>query len=29
MGDTEYSLRNSAQLDEAKPLIKQAYAKTS
>jgi predicted transport protein len=27
-GDTEYSLRTSAQLDEAKALIKQAYEKT-
>jgi predicted transport protein len=29
MGDTEYSLRNPAQLDGAKALIKQAYEKTS
>jgi predicted transport protein len=29
MGDTEYSLRVPAQLDEAKALIKQAYDKTS
>ncbi len=28
MGDTEYSLRNPSQLDEAKALIKQAYEKT-
>ncbi len=28
MGDTEYSLRNPGQLDEAKALIKQAYEKT-
>jgi predicted transport protein len=29
MGDTEYSLRARAQLDEAKALIKQGYERTS
>lgn len=28
MGDTEYSLRTPAQLDEAKALIKRAYEQT-
>ena len=28
-GDTEYSLRTSSQIDDAKTLVKQAYERTS